>query len=304
MVVVERVQCRTHLYCCWIRASVSKINAKMTQPITKHNWSQFYIELRVLPGVTLMMVSNIYLNVPVCGASLQWNILTLPTPKCSKIFLLVLPDFDGFSTPSTAQRTEHVAMSTKSIKLHPAAFVGFSTPQYSPANRACSNVYQIHQTPPGCFCWIQDCGIAKPRMLCICYCTNSTSLTIIGPGTFLLHVDGFWMVPSKTALGVRVNEFLLFSCSQHNEFNWNPYTDRNLHVQKCSQKCTPILFQLNILKGGYIFGTTLLRVCLLYLNQDMVTIISFYKSENAFLKNLWMFVAEVENSVTKLFNQL
>ena len=80
---------------------------------------------------------------------------------------------------STAQRIEHVAMCTKSIKLHqlllmdsvlhiiaqriehvavyqihqtpPAAFDGFSTPQYSPANRACSHVYQIHQTPPAAF---------------------------------------------------------------------------------------------------------------------------------------------------------
>ena len=33
----------------------------------------------------------------------------------------------------------------------PAAFVGFSTPQCSPANRACSHVYQIHQTPPAAF---------------------------------------------------------------------------------------------------------------------------------------------------------
>ena len=79
---------------------------------------------------------------------------------------------------SIAQRIEHVAMCTKSIKLHrlllldsvlhsiaqridacshlllyqihqtpPAAFDGFSTPQFSPANRACRHVYQIHQTP-------------------------------------------------------------------------------------------------------------------------------------------------------------
>ena len=40
----------------------------------------------------------------------------------SKILLLVLPDFDGFTTP-----------------------------QYSPANKACSHVYQIHQTPPAAF---------------------------------------------------------------------------------------------------------------------------------------------------------
>ena len=30
-------------------------------------------------------------------------------------------------------------------------FVGFSTPQYRPANRACSHVYQIHLTPPAAF---------------------------------------------------------------------------------------------------------------------------------------------------------
>ena len=64
----------------------------------------------------------------------------------------------------------------------PAAFVGFSTPQYSSANRACSHVYQIHQTPPAAFVGfsapqyspVLDSGlfIAKPWMLCICYCTN------------------------------------------------------------------------------------------------------------------------------------
>ena len=78
---------------------------------------------------------------------------------------------------------------------------------YSPANRACSHVYQIHQTPPAAFggfrtvysqamdalhlllvyctksiklhrLLLLDSGlcIAKPWMLCICYCTNSIKL--------------------------------------------------------------------------------------------------------------------------------
>ena len=101
--------------------------------------------------------------------------------KSSKIHHLVLPGFDGFSTPqySPANRA-YVAMCTKSIKLHrlllldsvlqqyspanracshvyqihqtpPAAFDGFSTPQYSPVNRACTHMYQMHQTPPAAF---------------------------------------------------------------------------------------------------------------------------------------------------------
>ena len=42
----------------------------------------------------------------------------------------------------------------KSIKIHHLVlfdFGGFITPQSSPANRACSHVYQIHQTPPAAF---------------------------------------------------------------------------------------------------------------------------------------------------------
>ena len=65
---------------------------------------------------------------------------------------------------------------TNSIKLHRAAFVGFRT-VYSQAMDALHLLlYQFHQTPPGCFCWIQVLCIAKPWMLCICYCTKSIKL--------------------------------------------------------------------------------------------------------------------------------
>ena len=78
-------------------------------------------------------------------------------------------------------------MCTKSIKLHrshvyqihqtpPAAFVGFSTPQYSPVNRACSHVYQIHQTPPAAFV-----GFSTPHHIAqwiehVAMCTKSIKL--------------------------------------------------------------------------------------------------------------------------------
>ena len=46
-------------------------------------------------------------------------------------------------------------------------FDGFSTPQYRPANRACSHVYQIHLTPPAAFVGFRTVYIVKPWMLCI-----------------------------------------------------------------------------------------------------------------------------------------
>ena len=80
-------------------------------------------------------------------------------------------------------------------------FDGLSTPQYSPANRACSHVYQnypccfcwrtvhsqamdalhlllyqFHQTPLAAFVGFRTVYTAKPWILCICYCTNSIKL--------------------------------------------------------------------------------------------------------------------------------
>ena len=53
--------------------------------------------------------------------------------------------------------------------------------------------------------------IAKPWMLCICYCTNSIKLHQLGD--FLVHVDCFWWihrrVSSENALGFRVKQVQL-----------------------------------------------------------------------------------------------
>ena len=69
-------------------------------------------------------------------------------PKSSKIFLLVLPDFDGFSTLCIAKPWMLcIYYCTKSIKLHRLLLL--------------------------------DSGlcIAKPWMLCICYCIKSIKLS-------------------------------------------------------------------------------------------------------------------------------
>ena len=83
---------------------------------------------------------------------------------------------------SIAQRIEHVAMCTKSIKRHRLLLL--------------------------------DSGLctAKSWMLCICQCTNSIKVQQLGYlfTGFLLLMDfgGFGMVSSQNALGVRVKERL------------------------------------------------------------------------------------------------
>ena len=161
------------------------------------------------------------------------NALTLTTPNPPKSFswfCLILPDFDGFSTPqyspanracshvyqihqtppaafvgfSTPQYSPANRACSHVYQIHqtpPAAFVGFRTPQYSPANRACSHVYQIHQTPPAAFVGFRTVYIAKPRMLCICYCTKSINCpkgSTIGVPFYCMLMDfgGFGMGPS------------------------------------------------------------------------------------------------------------
>ena len=76
-----------------------------------------------------------------------------------------------------AHRIEHVhvAMCTNSIKLSPAAFVGFRTVCIAKPWMHLL-LYQIHQTPPAAFDGFRIVYIAKPWMLCICYCTNSIKL--------------------------------------------------------------------------------------------------------------------------------
>ena len=65
--------------------------------------------------------------------------------KSIKLHRLLLMDSVLYMCSPANRACSHV------YQIHqtpPAAFVGFSTPQYSPVNRACSHVYQIHQTPP------------------------------------------------------------------------------------------------------------------------------------------------------------
>ena len=69
---------------------------------------------------------------------------------------------------------------------------GFSTPQYSPANRACSHVYQIHQTPPAAFVEFRTvCSQAMDALHFLLLPIPSKSNNW---GTFLLYVDGFWWI--------------------------------------------------------------------------------------------------------------
>ena len=60
--------------------------------------------------------------------------------------------------------------------------------QYSPANRACSRVYQIHQTPPAAFVVFRT----------TCMCSQAMDALHLPQfnncRTFLLHVDGFWRI--------------------------------------------------------------------------------------------------------------
>ena len=117
---------------------------------------------------------------------------TLIYPKSSKILLLVLLDFDWFSTPQYSPSNRACSHVYQIHQNPPAAFDGFSTPQYSPSNRACSHVYQIHQTPTGCFCWIQDC--VQPSHGCFAFVTVPIPSKSSDWGIFLLHVDGLWQI--------------------------------------------------------------------------------------------------------------
>ena len=78
---------------------------------------------------------------------------TVQNPTCDcpiKILLLVLLLFDGFSTPQYSPANRAYSHVYQIYQTPPAAFVGFRT-VYSPVNRAYSHVYQIHQTPPAAF---------------------------------------------------------------------------------------------------------------------------------------------------------
>ena len=94
--------------------------------------------------------------------------LSLTTPNVP-IFLLVLPDFDGFSTP-----------------------------QYSPANRACSHVYQIHQTPPAAFVGFRTVSSQAMDALHLPLYQFHQSPTIGVPFyCMLMDFGGFWMVSGQ-----------------------------------------------------------------------------------------------------------
>ena len=63
---------------------------------------------------------------------------------------------------------------------------------YNAVNRACSHVYQIHQTPPAAFVGFRTvCSQAMDALHLLLY--------------YLVHVDGFWMVSAQNPSGVRVN---------------------------------------------------------------------------------------------------
>ena len=85
------------------------------------------------------------------------------------------------------------------VKIHPPGFAWFRCIQYCAriAQRIehVNPVYQIHQTPRMLWLLLLDSGlcIAKPRMLCICHCTNSIKVQQLGD--CFVNVDWFWWIP-------------------------------------------------------------------------------------------------------------
>ena len=69
-------------------------------------------------------------------------------PKSFCWFCLILLDSIALQYSPANGACSHVYQIHQTL---PTAFVAFSALQYSPANRACSHVYQIHQTPPAAF---------------------------------------------------------------------------------------------------------------------------------------------------------
>ena len=84
-------------------------------------------------------------------------------------------------------------------------FDGFSTPQYSPANTACSHVYQIHQTPP----MTAFVGFRTVYIQAMNTCLAFATVPI--PSNFITNFYCMLMdFSSQNALGVRVTFWCLF----------------------------------------------------------------------------------------------
>ena len=93
---------------------------------------------------------------------------------------------------------------TNSIKLHRLLLLD-SGLCYSQAMDALHLLlYQIHQTPPAAFVGFRTVYLAKPWMLCICYCTNSIKVQQLGVPFYctLMDFGGFGMVSIRNAAGL------------------------------------------------------------------------------------------------------
>ena len=106
--------------------------------------------------------------------------LTQTAPKSSKILLLVSPDVDGFSTPQYIPANRACSHVYQIHQTPPAAFAGFRTVHSQAMDALHLLLYQIHQTPPAAFVGFRTVYIAKPWMLCICHCTNSIEVQQLG----------------------------------------------------------------------------------------------------------------------------
>ena len=92
--------------------------------------------------------------------------------KSTAWFCLILADS---LLHSIAQRIEHVAMCTKSIKLH-RLFCWIQDCVCRPAMDALHlPLYQFHQTPPAAFVGFRTV-YSQAMVLCICHCTKSIKL--------------------------------------------------------------------------------------------------------------------------------
>ena len=126
---------------------------------------------------------------------LQKQIFINPNyPKSTTWFCLILMDS---VLHSIAQRIEHVAMCTKSIKLHRLLLLDPGLCIAKPWMLCicyCTNSMKLHRL------LLLDPGlcIAKPWMLCICYCTNSIKFQQLGyffTACYWILEDLGWFLP-------------------------------------------------------------------------------------------------------------
>ena len=101
--------------------------------------------------------------------------------------------FVGFSTPQYSPANRACSHVYQIHQTPPAAFIGFSTPQYSPANRACSHVYQIHQTPPAAFVGFRTVySQAMDALHLLLYQFHQSPTTRVPFYCMLMDLGGFW----------------------------------------------------------------------------------------------------------------